>query len=975
MTTDHPVIAPKKLIEVALPLDAINAACAREKSIRHGHPSTLHLWWARRPLAAARAVIFSQMVNDPEDAWRLKNPGREPNKQEKGHWTRARQKLFEIIEDLVKWENTTNEEVLERAREEIRKSWRETCDLNKDHPQAAELFDPEKLPAFHDPFAGGGAIPLEAQRLGLESYASDLNPVAVLINKAMIEIPPKFAGREPVNPEWQSKSPEEKAMKVWKGAEGLAADVRYYGKCMRDEAEKRIGHLYPKVEITAEMAKDRPDLKPLVGKKLTVIAWLWARTVKSPNPAAATIDVPLANTFVLSSKEEHEAFVRPNIANKGYSFSVEVGPAPEDAKSGTSFGKQKGFRCLITGSPISYEYIREEALAGRLKKRLMAIVAEGDEGRVFISPLEKHESTASSATPPWKPELRIPAQALGFRVQLYGMQTFGELFTERQATALATLSDLVDTARDSAFKHAKDVLATSDSSPLRTGGVGPTAYAEAVSVYLAFAVDKTTEGSSVICTWSGLPTKLHVVSTFGRQALPMTWDFAEANVFADSSGNFERMTALSANAVERVAVSRPATGAVSQANATEQRISSHKVVSTDPPYYDNIGYSDLSDFFYVWLRRSLRTVYPDLLATMAVPKSEELIASPFRHESKLAAEQFFLSGMTHAMASLATLGSPSFPITIYYAFKQSETETEGTANTGWETFLEAVIAAGLAVTGTWPMRTERAGGFRNKGQNALASSIVLVCRKRSPTAETISRRQFIRELNATLPQALDAMTRKSEGEHSPVAPVDLSQAIIGPGMAVFSKYAAVLEADGSPMTVRTALQLINRFLAEDDFDADTQFCLHWFEQHGWENGKFGEADTLARAKGTSVDGVKNSGVLQSAGGNVRLLKWADYKPDWDPAADDRLPVWEGLHQLVRVFKTDGESAAGKVLSAVAAKAESIRQLAYRLYTLCERAGRAEDARAYNELITSWAPIESAAAAMPSSAPAQKTLFE
>jgi putative DNA methylase len=555
------------------------------------------------------------------------------------------------------------------------------------------------------------------------------------------------------------------------------------------------------------------------------------------------------------------------------------------------------------------------------------------------------------------------------------MRTFGELFTERQATALATLSDLVDTARNSVLEHATGSLSAGDDLPLRSGGAGPAAYAEAVSVYLAFAVDKTTEGSSVICTWSGLPTKLHVVSTFGRQALPMTWDFAEANVFADSSGNFERMTALSANAVERVAVYGSAIGAVSQANATEQRLSSQKVVSTDPPYYDNIGYSDLSDFFYVWLRKSLRSVYPDLLTTMAVPKAEELIASPFRHDSKSAAEQFFLNGMTQAMASLATLGSPSFPVTIYYAFKQSETETEGTANTGWETFLEAVIAAGLAVTGTWPMRTERAGGFRNKGQNALASSIVLVCRKRSPTAETISRRQFIRELNATLPQALDAMTRQSEGEHSPVAPVDLSQAIIGPGMAVFSKYAAVLEADGSPMTVRTALQLINRFLAEDDFDADTQFCLHWFEQHGWESGKFGEADTLARAKGTSVDGVKTSGVLQSAGGNVRLLKWADYKPDWDPAADDRLPVWEGLHQLVRVFKTDGESAAGKVLSAVAAKAEPIRQLAYRLYTLCERAGRAEDARAYNELITSWSPIESAAAATPSTAPAQKTLFE
>ena len=399
-------------------------------------------------------------------------------------------------------------------------------------------------------------------------------------------------------------------------------------------------------------------------------------------------------------------------------------------------------------------------------------------------------------------------------------------------------------------------------------------------------------------------------------------------------------------------------GSAVQLDAQTQLLSEGKIVSTDPPYYDNIGYADLSDFFYVWLRRVLKPVFPSLFATLAVPKAEELVATPYRHGSKEIAETFFMEGMTRTMHQLAEQAHPAFPVTIYYAFKQSDSSENGTASTGWEVFLEAVLKAGFSISGTWPMRTEREARSIGIGTNALASSIVLVCCKRDAAAPIVSRREFLRELNAVLPEALDEMTRG--GVSSPVAPVDLSQAIIGPGMAIFSKYAAVLEADGTPMRVRTALQLINHFLAEDDFDADTQFCLHWFESNGWSEGRFGEADVLARAKGTSVDGVAESGVLASGKGVVRLLRYAEYPTDWSPEHDTRTPVWEALHHLIHALQSGGgEAASGALLAKMPARMEAIRQLAYRLYTLCERQGRAEEARAYNELITSWEAIEAA----------------
>lgn len=970
---NHSVISPKKLIEVALPLDAINVASAREKSIRHGHPSTLHLWWARRPLATARAVIFSQLVHDPEDLWLCQNPGKEPNQQVKGHWTKARARLFAIIEDLVKWENTTNETVLEKAREEIRNSWKETCELNKGHAQAKELFDPDKMPGLYDPFAGGGAIPLEAQRLGLESYASDLNPVAVLINKAMIEIPPKFTGQSPVCPELETPKKARKLglNETWHGASGLAEDIRRYGKWMRDQAQKRIGHLYPPIRITGAMVQERPDLKPYEGEELTVIAWLWARTVKSPNPAFSHVDVPLAGSFVLNSKPGKEIYVEPVIGTTGYSFTVKVGKPSPEAMGGTKAARGANFRCLMSQTAIAPDYIKSEAMAGRMGVRLMAMVAEGKRGRVYLAPTPEHEATAMTADPKDASAIHVPLanDPRNLWCLKYGLDHFDKLFTQRQLVALTTFSDLVGETTERIRLDAIASGLPDDNTPLDAGGTGARAYAEAVSVYLGLGVSRTTNTINNLAVWS--QSREQSVNLFSRQAIPMAWDFPEVSPFGNAAGDYVTTMDSMAKTVEAIAQVGPG-GHVVQGDAQSQNIGFGKFISTDPPYYDNIGYADLSDFFYVWMRRSLRPVFPNLLATIAVPKTEELIATPYRHDTKQDAERFFLNGMTQVMHNLALQAHPAAPITIYYAFKQSETENEGTNSAGWETFLDAVLKSDLAITGTWPMRTERPTGVKI-ATNVLASSIILVCRPRAKGVGTIGRRQFVRMLNEALPLALDAMTRDSEGLHSPVAPVDLSQAIIGPGMAIFSRYDSVLEADGNPMTVKAALQIINRFLAEDDFDADTQFCLHWFEQYGWDSGKFGEADTLARAKGTAVDGVKQSGVLHAAGGNVRLLKWAEYPSDWDPQSDQRLPIWEVLHQLIRVFNTDGETGAAAVFAAVQSKAEAARQLAYRLYTLCERKNWAEDARAYNEVVTSWSGIESAAAKEPTAT--QRTLFD
>ncbi len=909
----------KKLIEVAIPLEAINKASAREKSIRHGHPSTMHLWWARRPLAACRAVLFAQLVDDPS-SHPDKFPSEEAQEQE-------RRRLFKIIEDLVIWENSTNEEVLERARHEIRLS----CDGD--------------LPPVYDPFSGGCSIPLEAQRLGLPAYASDLNPVAVTIGKAMIELPPLFKDEKPVHP----GGPEQLH---YANAEGLAEDVKHYGAWMREEAIKKIGGLYPKVQLPDEYGDG----------DATVVAWIWSRTVPSPDPAFADMHVPITSSFLLSSKAGKEVWIEPIIdkSEKTISYKIRNGGTKDElanAKSGTKAGRGANFRCIFTNAAITMEHVRSAAKSGELKETLIAIIAEGKKGRIYISPDVSHEEIAQSATPKWKPETKLSPDRRAFTPPDYGMEVIGDLFTDRQLVALNTFSDLVHDARAKIEADAIDAGLSSKPTTLLNGGTSAKAYAEAVSIYLAFAIDRLADAGSTISTWA---TGGFVRFTFARQALPMTWDFAECNFLSNSTGNFSGAIDWVAKAI--IGLQPRNSGSVQQQSAQTVTLPKGAVISTDPPYYDNIGYADLSDFFYVWMRRNLKEVLPDLMGTIAVPKTEELVATPYRHGGRTQAENFFLTGMTGAISELAKQSSSEFPTTIYYAFKQSEIEQEGLSSTGWATFLQAVIAAGYTIVGTWPVRTERSARTRSIGSNALATSVVLVCRKRTNKAQTITRAEFIRELKQDLPKALLGLQRAN------ITPVDMPQASIGPGIGIFSRHKSVLESDDSPMTVKAALQIINReldaFLTEQEgeFDADTRFAVTWFEQNGMASGHFGDADNLARARGLSVDSVKHAGIVESAAGKVRLLARDELDDDWTPAKDTHLTIWECTQYLIRALQDEGEYAAASLLRQMGPEnADAARDLAYRLYDICDKKGQAKEAGAYNSLIAIWSDLTAQAA--------------
>lgn len=897
----------RKLIEVALPLEAISQACADEKSVpRRGHPATLHLWWARRPLAACRAILFSQLVDDPSA-----HPDRFPSVEEQGA---ERDRLFAILEELVRWENSRSEKVLYKARSEIEKS----CGPSS--------------PAVLDPFCGGGSIPLEAQRLGLITHASDLNPVAVLITRGVCELPWLFPNQPPVHPRDDSTLIDPDAPK---DAAGLVEDIRWYGRWMHEQARDRIGNAYPQADL--------PD-----GSHANVVGWLWARTVTCPNPACGT-HMPLIRSFWLSKRRGRETWLRPAV--EGTRVKLDVVATGEPPPDGTV--QRSGATCLVCQTPVPLEHVRQEGRASRLSAQLLAVIAEGDrQRRIFLPAANLHTEAAAIPRPSHAPDEELPAQALGFRVQNYGMSRYADLFTNRQLLAMTTFSELVSAA---AAKVAADAQARGVESPKQYGAI--------VATYLAFAVDKLADWGSSLCGW--IPHVEQVRDTFARQALSMTWDFIELNPFSTAVGNFLNHVDWVAHGVEG-AVRGNATVTQSDIARQDPEVGGI-VVCTDPPYYDNIGYADLSDFFYVWLRRSLSTVWPDAFKTVLTPKSDELIANRFRHDGdRRAAEQFFRDGFRQAFTRLRRVQSPDFPLSVIYAFRQTETNEDGSASfTGWETMLQGLVDAGFLVSGTWPLRTERLARSRSIASNALASSVVLSCRPRAADASLATRKELIQAVRAELPGTLRRL------QHVNIAPVDLAQAAIGPGMAIFSRYAKVVEADGSPMTVRTALALINQALdeilsaQEGDFDADTRFAVTWFEQRGSNEGPYGEADVLARAKNTSVAGMVEAGVLSSRGGKVRLLPREELPKDWDPLTDRRLTAWEATQQLTRRLEVDGEAGAADLLRRLGGDfGEQAKELAYRLYVICERKGWAQQALGYNALVVAWPEIARQVAGAP-----------
>lgn len=902
----HVTTAPKKkLIEVSLPLEAINAEASREKSIRHGHPSTLHLYWARRPLAAARAVLFAQLVDDPSS-----RPEEFPTIEEQDA---ERARLHALLEKLVVWENSNNEELLAQASAEIRKS------------------NNGELPAVLDPFAGGGAIPLEAQRLGLEAHASDLNPLAVLINKALIEIPPKFSGRPPVFPGVADTKMS------WDRAKGVAEDVRRYGEWMRDEAEQRIGHLYPKVKAEG-------------GTEHTVIAWIWARTVKSPNPANP-IEVPLVRSWWLSKKKGKEAWVHAEVINGEVHYEVRQdahGPRGDD--DGT-VGRQGGI-AISDGTPMSLNYIREEGRAGRMGVHLIAVVGEATRGRVYVTPSREHVEAAVVSRPTDVPEGDLPKNPRDFKTPNYGLTAWADLFTDRQLVALTTLSDLVGEVRERAL-HDAVAAGLELGARLEDGGTGAEAYADAVATYLALAVGRQTDRLSSLASWQSVGEKVRNV--FGRQAIPMVWDYAEVNPFSQSSGGF----AGNVEWVEKAVAHSPASSLsqVTQADAATRSYDG-LAVSTDPPYYDNIGYSDLSDYFYVWLRRSLLGVHSKTVGTMLTPKAQELVANPYRHGGKVGAEQFFIEGFNSVFARVRQGANLSIPMTIYYAYKQQDSRDAGTSSTGWHTLLDGLIESGWEVTATWPMRSERGGRLISVGTNALASSIVLACRPRPVDAPATTRRAFVAALKAELPEGLRTLIQGS------IAPVDLAQAAIGPGIAVFSRYSRVREADGTDMSVKDALLLINSTLdevigdQESDFDSDTRFAVKWYRQYGWAQENSGIADQLARSSDTSIGALERGGIFEAKGGKARLLAPAHLDGAWDAAADDRVSVWEATVRLAAVMAKDGADKVAELLPSVQARVslDAVKELGFLLFHEAEKKKNTKDAILFNGLVSAWGDV-------------------
>jgi len=877
----------KKLIEVSLPLECINEGSKpeTENPFLRGHPRAIHNWWARIPLSVARAIIFAQLIDDPGNDL--------PPEEAKSE----RDKLLELVSQLATWEATTDERILERARTLI-----------------YHQFDGD-LPIFWDMFSGRASIPLEAQRLGLPTISSDLNPVSVIIQKALLVYPPLLSNHKQIHP-----APENNLLFAMQShpLEGLMADLRFYGQVVMDKARKKLLNYYPKGPQNKE-----------------VFAWLWARSIPCPNPACKA-EVPLYKLTTLVKRKDRQISLSPKIDHPqkkiDFGLSSQLNAQPDVTIS------RSGGRCLVCGEPIQLSYIRSYAIKFGFNYKLLAIVLSGSKGREYIEPIKTHEDLALSIEVDDRMDIDLPKEALGFGVQAYGLVKHSQLYTRRQLLTLGVLSDTVANIY-------QQVLDESGGDEL---------YAASITTYLSCAVSRMADYHCALATWNS--TNENIGHLFQMQTVPMVWDFAEANPL-EGPLNFDTAIGWVINSLATLpAYKTPAISYQMDARQSSILFDRPVVVSTDPPYYDNIGYSDLSDFFYVWLRRSLHDIEPDLFSTILSPKDAELIAYSPRHEgSEISAKQFFENGFNDTFVNIKSIAHPNVPITIYYAFKQSDldTQSKGLVSTGWESMLSGLIEAGFIVTATIPVRTTKTSRARALGSNALASAVVLAVRPRAENAPLASRKEFLYELKNTLPNAVkDLIT-------SNIPPVDLAQASIGPGIAIFSRYKAVLESDGTKLSIRTALALINQALdeylteQEGEYDAETRWALAWFEQYGHEQGPYGVAETLSTAKNTSVEGLVRAGGLEARAGKVRLLRRDELNPDWDPTHDKLLTVWEMAQHLIQALDKGGEKAAGALLTKLGAAGETARDLAYRLYTVCERKNWSQEAQAYNMLVVAW----------------------